>query len=165
MLFGNLTITESYRHLLKGSPWEEILDWCSRQVGQDPMIASPEGEHEIQGRDIFASVQTVTAVPRQECRPESHRQYTDLHLCVNGPSENIEWSHPIPLVKGGTPYDEENDVILYSLPQDRGTTLRLTPGSIAVFFPGEIHTPRISTESESYQLTKVVVKIRKNLFQ
>lgn len=160
MLLGHLRAYQSYQPLLKHLVWQKALVWLERF---DPK-SCPEGEHEIQGRDMYAVVRRIQTKPREQCRFESHRDYIDLQYCAAG-LERIEWTPSSPVLHPNTKYDREKDVLFYPQPLDPATTLVMSPGTFAIFFLGDAHMPEISCGVESTTVLKIVIKIAARLFQ
>ena len=65
-----------------------------------------DGRYEIDGDRIYATVQRYDTKPAWECRPESHRRYTDVQYVAEG-QEFIGWCAFTPALKESVPYDEE----------------------------------------------------------
>jgi biofilm protein TabA len=153
MLLGHVDYPQTYEPLLTHPIWKQALDWIAANKEK------PDGEYEIVGRDIYASVQTIKALPREEAVLEAHRQYIDLHHCISG-GETIAWA-PVGTLTPKTTFDTEKDFGLYEM-LSTASNLQLTPGVFAVFFPKDAHMPKIF--NGEHKLTKkIVVKIRAHL--
>ena len=156
MLVGNIHYPGTYENLLTHPTWKKVLDWLRDEAAQ-----KEDGENEIQGRDIYASVSTVDTMPRDKGTYEAHKQYIDVHYCIDG-SELIEWAHVQTL---GTPIEEnrEKDYALFSTP-NAATSISMTPGTFAIFFPEDAHMPKLSVIG-SPQVKKAVVKVHMKLLE
>lgn len=155
MLVGSLYEPETYQTLLNHGPWETAFQWLNEHRRGLPA----DGEYPLLGDDMRAIVQTVALKKQEECVFESHRREIDLQCCFDG-DEMISWA-PAGILSPKTEYDAENDFTLYEPPAYR-TTVRMTPGIFAVFFPVDGHMPGIGLEGTHTR--KVVIKINTELF-
>ena len=64
---------------------------------------------------------------------------------------------PVTALQPVTPYDAEQDYVLYADPT-ASTPLLLTPGTFAVFLPADGHKP--GCQDDPRQIKKVVIKVR-----
>lgn len=134
--------------------WQQAFAWVAQHAA-----SLPDGEHEISGRDMYANIHTATLLPIPDAAYEMHRQYIDLHYCISG-GESIGYSpqeHP----KEKTSFDNEKDYQLF-FPATRQEMLQMIPGSFVVFFPGELHMPKLQDGTHT-TVRKVVVKIKASL--
>lgn len=154
MLLGHSDHPEIYQALLTHQAWKKALEWIQNIPADLPL-----GEHGIDGKNMFANYHEATLLPREEGSYEAHRNYIDLHYCLTG-GEIIEWA-PVPTLTATTQYDAEKDYTLYAVPPHASTCL-MTPGTFAIFFPGDAHMPKI-TDSKNKTVSKVVVKIKLDL--
>jgi YhcH/YjgK/YiaL family protein len=115
------------------------------------------GRHDIDGDNVFAIVNEYTTKPAEECDPESHHDYADIQIMITG----IERFGYVPLeaTVPTTPYNEERDVALYSLPAEEISYIRLTPGQFIIFFPTDIHQPEVF-HIQPQLVKKLVLKVR-----
>lgn len=138
----------------KGTAWEEVQAWLRNTASH-----VTEDEHIIRDRDIYAVVQKTSCCSREQAIFESHKEYIDLHCCIEG-EETIEWA-PADSLRTKRDYDTQTDTALYGI-ERRGKTLTLTSGDYAVFFPGEAHMPKLCG-LKTTDIRKVVVKINAKL--
>ena len=113
------------------------------------------GIHEIEGRDIYAFVNTFTTRDREEARFEVHRKYIDLQVLAHG-AETIYYALSGDL-RPETEYDPEKDILFLS-----GETRLVLPfrtGEFCLFHPHDAHMPCCHLEGRQ-QVKKVVIKIR-----
>ena len=116
------------------------------------------GEHEIRGRDIYASVSRYETKPRGETYPEAHRVYTDVQFLLTG-AEAIEW-FTLGNLKERTAYDAGRDVAFYERPDAPDGIAMLRPGLFAIFEPEDGHMPQLRADGAD-NVTKVVIKLRR----
>ncbi len=113
------------------------------------------GNHEIDGKNVFAIVSEYNTKNREDVRCESHRSYTDLHCMISG-SEYIGLNNASAEVVI-TPYNAQRDVAFYK--GDGGVDLLASPGKFFIFFPNNAHRPGMKVE-ESIPIKKIVIKVK-----
>lgn len=150
MLLGNIKAPGTYQPFLSHSVWRTALDWIQSNQHQ------PEGEYEINGRDVYASISTISTLSRSEGMFEAHKQYIDLHYCLEG-GEIIEWA-PVGTLGEPKETNEEKDYALHVAPAQT-TRILMAPGTFAIFFPEDAHMPKIS-DGENTSTKKVVAKVK-----
>jgi YhcH/YjgK/YiaL family protein len=103
----------------------------------------------------FALLQAYLTKPREEGRWETHRAHVDVQAMTEG-EELMETADA-----GRLALDEDltpaKDVVFYR-PFDEGSTLRLVPGAVAVFYPADGHRGGIALGAPAL-VRKVVVKV------
>src|SRR5699024_10115735 len=97
------------------------------------------GNYEIDGDDMFASVQEVTTINKTEKMAERHSQYIYLQYLVSG-EETIYVDPASEKNVINENKIESDDVLLYSKVQNE-SELNLTPGMFTILSPNDIHTP------------------------
>ena len=122
--------------------------------------ALPAGNYELQGNDIRVQVIDMLTRPQADARPEVHRQFIDVQFLVQG-AEKIgvaaDTGHNLVFSDQLT----ERDLLLYTN-VDNESTLTMTPGSFAVFFPTDVHRPGCVVD-QPQTIRKVVIKVRTSL--
>lgn len=134
--------------------WNRVFTW----IAQNAETLS-DGEYELSGRDMFASIVTVPTVSASDAIFEMHQKYIDVHYCISG-GEIIGHS-PAGQLKEKTLFDIEKDYQLF-YPIESYKTVQMTPGSFAIFYPGELHMPKIQDGTHT-EVKKVVIKINVTL--
>ncbi len=122
----------------------------------------PAGKHEIEGQDIYVSINEYETQPREMRRAEAHADYLDIQYMIAG-EELIAYSV---MADGNEVLADElaaRDVIFYKTVQPE-TDLVMTAGMYAVFFPWDVHRPNCRLQQEQ-QVKKAVVKIRMSLLK
>ncbi len=117
----------------------------------------PDGEIEIDGRQLFVRVMSYTPKPAAENRFETHQLYADVQYLASG-SELMQTAR----LKDLTPltdYDPQGD---YSFFKASGTMtdLILQAGEFVVFYPKEAHRPGCSYEGYRGPVKKLVFKVK-----
>ncbi len=137
--------------------WYFKADWWRKVVEfiRTAHPALPDGEHALQGREVFVRILSLKTGPCEHTVLESHRSYVDIHVVLDG-QETIEvW--PTHLLTPRNGYDSERDVTFYMAPDGPPAVIDLRPGNFAVFFPQDAHMPQLVCEVPC-QLKKLVVK-------
>jgi biofilm protein TabA len=156
VLYGHLAAPDAYAHLLAVPAWKLAFDWLKAASPE-----TPAGIQQLQGDEIYVNVHGYETVARTQGRFESHRRYLDLQYCLAG-GEMIDWWLASELAPDGG-YDEGKDVRFYQPPADRlravpATTLRMAPGSFAIFHPSDAHCPKVQ-DGVNPRVFKLVIKI------
>ena len=115
------------------------------------------GRIEIDGANLYALIQVYDTAPAgDEVRLEAHQQYIDIQYIAAG-EEAIGWA-PVTVWHNPTAYNSDKDVWYGTLPAQEITSVRLTTGQAAVFYPEDAHAPKLACASLQ-PVTKVVVKV------
>ncbi|OHB80337.1 MAG: hypothetical protein A2W31_15295 [Planctomycetes bacterium RBG_16_64_10] len=114
-----------------------------------------DGRHPIDGDHVFNLMQTYQTKPRQGELFESHREYADIQVVVRG-AEQIWWAPRSSLqVVAPMANDKELQAMISA-----ATTLVLSPGLFAVFFPpDDAHAPCLVHQQIS-TVRKACIKVR-----
>lgn len=115
----------------------------------------PPGRYEADGENVFAIVNEYVTKQPEECMPESHRQYIDIQLVVQG-AERFGYT-PLLQQIPHTPFKPDNDVAFYAPENLQYVTLHA--GQCVFFFPEDIHQPELFAGTPA-PVKKVVMKIR-----
>ena len=142
----------------------DLLPYVSLRIGKalaylrDTNFESlPNGEYEVEGRAIFARVNTYETEAREK-KPESHIKYIDVQFLVAG-KESIGFCPLTEEHKLVEDYADEQDLLFYEKAHNENY-VNMKAGDIAIFFPWEIHRPGCNLDGEKAQVKKVVVKVR-----
>jgi len=119
----------------------------------------PDGEIEIEGRDLFVRIMSYTPKPATENRFEKHHVYADLQFIVKG-VEIMQTSHGTDLV-ALTEYDTVGDYQFYR-PTGVLNDLIVFKNEFVVFYPNEAHRPSCAYLPKSEPVKKLVFKIKIN---
>ena len=118
--------------------------------------ALPLGRVDIDGDEVFASVQEYTTMPADACRYESHDLYFDIQYVVEG-QEQFGYTKRAGLEEEA-PYNEADDIVFFKEPEQGGAVL-LRAGDCAVVAPEDAHKPRCIAGTPC-KVRKIVVKVR-----
>jgi YhcH/YjgK/YiaL family protein len=119
-----------------------------------------DGRYEIEGKDVFAIVQTYLPRIHAEGRWEAHRDYADIQYVVSG-AERMGTASLVG-VTVESPYDAERDVEFYRSVAG-GNFFEVNAGEFAVFYPHDVHMPSLELaagNAKPQTVKKVVIKVR-----
>jgi YhcH/YjgK/YiaL family protein len=115
--------------------------------------AIADGRHEIDGSNLYATVQRYSTKLPADGKWEAHRVYADLQFIVSG-EERFGIGQVERFTRGA--YDAEKD--FEALAGD-GDFLRVQAGRFVLLWPGEPHMPGMALDAPA-PVKKVVVKIK-----
>lgn len=159
MIYDDIARWETYRFSKAVAPAFEFLKKLD--------LGIPDGEYEISGRSIYASVMTYDTAGTPPEMLETHRKYVDIQYAVTG----VEVLFATLLNTNGmqirTPYDPLKDAEFFYPPEQQELArLEMRPGMFAVFFPWDAHLGRgASIAAGAMTIRKVVVKTELSLFK
>jgi YhcH/YjgK/YiaL family protein len=123
----------------------KALKWLEANA---PNLSNMEnGEYEIDGRDVYAIVNSYDTKAQADCGWEAHLKYCDIHYSVSG-SERIGYSH-ISQMTLKQAHDSEKDYALYD---GEGDFLVVKEGMFC-------YAPGCMSADQSTFLKKVVIKL------
>ena len=151
MIIDTLDNAAAYEAL--GPGFTKAFDYLrSGRAATDPL-----GSHELDGKDIYVSIDEYNSKPIEQGRFEAHRKYADVQYIVTG-RERIGFA-PIDDVEPTDAYDDERDVAFY---KGEGAMLNVPAGTFTVFLPQDAHMPCITADGKPEPVRKAVVKVRIN---
>lgn len=150
MLTASLSMVEKYDYL------EEKFRKGYEFLKNTDLSALPVGRVEIDGDDLFASVQEYTSVKADTCRFEAHDRYFDIQYMVEG-EEQFGYAKRADL-KQACPYSEAEDIVFFEEPEQSGTVY-LKAGDCIVVAPEDAHKPRCEAGKAGH-VRKIVLKVR-----
>jgi YhcH/YjgK/YiaL family protein len=118
------------------------------------------GKYEIDGQNVFATVQRYQPKPLDSAVWESHLRYIDVQYVVSG-VERMGHRSLLAKPKVVKPYDPQTDLVFYESGID---LLVFHPGEFAIFTPQDVHAPGLCMDAAGPQseVLKIVVKVRVN---
>ncbi len=148
MIFDNIENFDCYENLgekfLKGFAFLKNTDLKNLE----------NGKYEIDGDEIFVSVQDYTSKLLSEGKFEAHEKYADIQFIIKG-EERLGYGD-VRNFKPVTFYDEKNDIVFL---EGCGEFVHAKEGDFVVFLPEDAHMPCICVNEPSY-VKKAVVKIK-----
>ena len=114
-----------------------------------------DGSYEIDGKNIYANVQSLKTKLIEEKKWEVHRKYIDIQYVVSG-KEKMGYGILEDFNEITQKYDKEKDVEF--LNGDKFNFVDVQEGDFVVFYPNDVHAPMLSVK-EQENIKKVIVKI------
>ena len=141
---------------------KEILQFLEESIDVAKNLEVGTYDKLILNNDIFSIPQNTYLKESADCVFESHKEYIDIHVIING-TENIELLHTN---DNHQIYEKNtnNDYYLYTSNINAKKTV-LNEKMLAIFFFEDIHKVGIVSNSNNNHIVKVVLKIKKNLFE
>lgn len=115
-----------------------------------------DGKYEIDGKNIFAIVSTLTTKPTNESKFEMHKDYIDIQFILEG-SEIMGHETTDKLVAIG---EYTPDAQLFKINKEFDK-IKLSSGELAIFFAEEAHAPSIAVNELEATVKKIIVKVLK----
>lgn len=144
---------ENLLDCVSGSRWEKVAAFLRTLSAE-----TPDGEYPIDGEAVYGRVMTYDTIAPSELKAESHEQYIDLQMSLRGCEAIDIFYAPVPILEG---YDPKRDVALYDASSIAPVvSIFNRPGAFAIFYPHDIHRPRVHVAGEASSVKKVVVKVR-----
>ena len=137
-------------HLNPGR-WEKAF----RFLATADLATLPKGRYELDGTDLYASVDEYLSREPEDCRLEALRKYADIQYVITG-QEQIGIT-PLAETLEAIPYHPDNDILF--LDGEVGLYGQATPTRFFIFFPDDAHMPCLKSGERSI-VKKVVVKVR-----
>ncbi|MDO5388179.1 MAG: YhcH/YjgK/YiaL family protein [Clostridia bacterium] len=150
MLTTSLKLADKYNYL------EDKFQRAFEFLRTADLKSLPLGRTDIDGDNIFASVQEYKTMSPKDCKFEAHDKYFDIQYVVKG-REQFGYVKRDGL-EVDEPYDEVNDLVFYKEPENSGSIL-LNEGDLAIAPPEYAHKPRC-IEKETCNVRKIVVKVK-----
>ena len=132
---------------------EDILKF----IANNDCINLPNGQIDIDGKELFVRVMEYEPKPASDNRFETHQKYADLQFVALG----IELMQiaPSKSLMAVTEYDAEGDYHFFKADKNI-TELVVEAGQFTVFYPGEAHRPSCLYQNNKNKVKKLVFKIR-----
>ena len=119
----------------------------------------PDGEMEIEGRELFVRIMSYTPKPAGENRFELHRVYADVQYVVSGAEimQTTRMKDLTPLAE----YDSQGDYHFFKT-SAATTEVIVEAGEFVVFYPQQPHRPSCSYAGYQGMVKKLVFKVKIN---
>ena len=154
MLFGNK------KNIANILPYiSEDLQKALQYIATTDFTKVENGEYEIVGKEIFATVNTYLTEPRECKKPESHNEYIDVQYLGSG-EETIYFESQSREHIVTEDYAKERDLLFYKQIAERNCAV-LQTGDFVVLFPWELHRPGCNAKIAAQSVQKIVVKVRR----
>ena len=132
--------------------FREAFEFIKKAIQDD----LPVGKYEIDGENVYASVQEYDTKAPSDGKFEGHREYIDIQYIIRG----VERMDVVDLskVQTMTGYDCEKDLEFF-LDTDNYTSAVVSQGEYCIFFPNDIHKPCLNLNNQT-SVKKMVVKVK-----
>ncbi len=134
-----------------------LMKYIQRFVLEQDCVNIRNGEIEILGRDLFVRIADYETGSAEGKQFEAHAVYADLQYIALG-SEVMDVSletNPNPV----TAYEPKADIRFFEDVKTVSSIL-VSAGQFAFFFPGELHKPGCFADGKPGKVKKLVFKIR-----
>ena len=151
MVFDNIKNCELYYSM--HPRFKEAFDFVKKAIAEN--LAA--GKYEIDGKELWASVQEYTSKLESEAKAEAHKNYIDIQYIVSG-VEVIEGFD----IDKATPKSEYNDVKDVMFYEDEANVTKgvLNADEYGIFFPRDVHKPGMCLDGKQDAVKKIVVKVK-----
>lgn len=114
-----------------------------------------DGSYEIDGKNIYANIQSLKTKPVVDKKWEAHRKYIDIQYVISG-KEKMGYGILDDFKKVEIPYDEQKDIEF--LNGENFNFVDVAEGNFVIFYPNDVHAPMLAYH-EPTDIKKVIVKI------
>lgn len=114
-----------------------------------------KGKVELDGENLFYTIDSYTTKNLEDARFESHRQYIDIQYVYEGAELMGITTADQAVVT--VPY--KPDIMFYT--SEKGEYAKATPAEFLIFFPEDVHQPCVKA-GENAVVKKVVIKVKKD---
>ncbi|MCX6149626.1 MAG: YhcH/YjgK/YiaL family protein [Ignavibacteriales bacterium] len=123
-------------------------------VVNNELIEMEAGSYEVDKKNVYCMVSNKKGRKKEESKLEFHRNYVDIQIVLNG-TETIGWKSVLDCHQLERSYDETSDMGLYSDTPVNWLTLK--PGTFAIFFPEDAHSPMVADDFVHKAVLKVAL--------
>ena len=134
---------------------DKLMPWIQKLASLD--VASLEsGRHDLGGEN-YMNVDDAVTEPAAQRRLEAHHLFADIQYVISG-DEIIGYQA---LCNAGnlTELSEAKDNYFYESDCKNDVPVRMTPGTFAIFMPGDAHRPLCAPAGKCGPVHKIVMKI------
>ncbi len=151
MVFDNLKNCELYFGM--HPRFKEAFDFIKKAIADN----LPAGKYEIDGKELWASVQEYTSKLESEAKAEAHKNYIDIQYIVSGVEviEGFDIARAIPKSE----YNDAKDVMFYEDDTQAAKGI-LNADEYGIFFPRDVHKPGMCLDGKQDSVKKIVVKVK-----
>ena len=114
------------------------------------------GKYEIDGKEIYASVQNYDSKLKENSKFEGHNNYIDIQYIIEGCEMMGVLGASKAVAKGE--YNPEKDVTFYK-ENEIASYCVAEQGEFCIFYPHDIHCPGMALNNVPSNVKKIVVKV------
>lgn len=149
MIFDKLSNCEQYYSL------NEKFKKAFEFLKNTDLVNLDEGSYEIDGKNIYANVQSVDLKPVEEKKWEVHRKYIDIQYVITQ-KEKMGYGILEDFKTIIEKYDDSRDVEF--LDGEKFNFVDVNCGYFVIFYPNDVHAPMLRVD-KAEKIKKVIVKI------
>ncbi len=149
MIFDRLSNCEQYYSL------NEKFKKAFEFLKNTDLVNLDEGSYEIDGKNIYANVQSVDLKPVEEKKWEVHRKYIDIQYVITQ-KEKMGYGILEDFKTIIEKYDDNRDVEF--LDGEKFNFVDVNCGYFVIFYPNDVHAPMLRVD-KAEKIKKVIVKI------
>ena len=149
MIFDRLSNCEQYYSL------NEKFKKAFEFLKNTDLVNLDEGSYEIDGKNIYANVQSVDLKPVEEKKWEVHRKYIDIQYVITQ-KEKMGYGILEDFKTIIEKYDDSRDVEF--LDGEKFNFVDVNCGYFVIFYPNDVHAPMLRVD-KAEKIKKVIVKI------
>ena len=150
MIYDTIKNCEQYVSLHKN--YEKAFAFLKQAMEQFPKV----GKHEIDGENLFASVQEYQT-SLEDGKMEAHQAYIDIQFLVSG--REVMYVNDIEKSTQTDAYREDWDAAFYRV-DDTASRLVLSPGDFVILLPNDAHRPCVAFGDTKEDVKKIVMKVK-----
>lgn len=121
-------------------------------------LSQPDGEYEVEGKNIFAKVQSYSTQDAEQRKFEAHRNYYDIQVMRVGSERQDIYLGNESELEPLTKYDSGKDAIKLKSP-DVFSSIIVSPEKFAVYYPNDIHRPNCYIDAPA-EVRKICMKVK-----
>lgn len=149
MIYDRLSNCEQY--FVLGEKFKKAFDFLKNT----DLKNIEDGSYKIDGKEIYANIQSLKTKPIEQKKWEVHRKYIDIQYVIKG-EEKMGYGILEDFKTITEPYDNEKDVEF--LNGEKFNFVDVQNGDFVIFYPNDVHAPMLAY-SEPKEIKKVIVKI------
>ena len=149
MIFDRLSNCEQYYSL------NEKFKKAFEFLKNTDLVNLDDGSYEIDGKNIYANVQSVDLKSVEEKKWEVHRKYIDIQYVITQ-KEKMGYGILEDFNKIIEKYDDNRDVEF--LDGEKYNFVDVNCGDFVIFYPNDVHAPMLRVD-KAEKIKKVIVKI------
>jgi len=114
------------------------------------------GKYEIEGDNLYVSIQDYKTKSINEGKFEAHKKYADIQYIIKG-KEQLGYTN-VMLLEPITEYDKIADITFFDT-NSENSFIKAQEGDFVIFMPEDAHMPCIAIDNPEY-VKKAVVKVK-----
>lgn len=149
MIYDNLNNCEQYYVL--GEKFKKAFEFLKTA----DLKGIKDGSYEIDGKEIYANIQSLKTKPDDEKKWEVHRKYIDIQYVILG-KEKMGYGLLKDYSEIEKSYDNKKDVEF--LNGEKFNFIDVEAGNFVIFYPNDVHAPMLASD-KPMDIKKVIVKV------